>query len=103
MSEPRASPMGPDEPALYEIRLEGHLDDRWAGRFDGLTLSREANGVTLLTGMVADQAALHGVLRAIRDLGLPLLSVTHAQSDRADAPDGKRQHTSHHSAKERQP
>lgn len=65
------------EPGVYQIRLKGHLDDRWADWFDGLTLTRVDNGETLLTGPVVDQAALHGLLRKVRDLGLPLLSVIH--------------------------
>ena len=65
-----------DKPAFYEIRLKGHLDDRWADWFEGLTLTREDNGATLLTGPVVDQAALHGLLRKVRDLGMPLISVT---------------------------
>ena len=63
-------------PADYEIHVEGHLDDRWASWFDGLTLRLEADGTTVLHGPVVDQAALHGVLQRLRDLGLPLLSVT---------------------------
>ena len=59
----------------YEIRLEGRLDDRWAAWFDGLTLARDSDGTTTLSGEVVDQAALHGLLRKLRDLGLPLLSV----------------------------
>lgn len=63
----------------YEVRLQGHLEPRWAALFDGLldglSLRRESDGVTVLAGSVADQAALHGVLRKVRDLGLPLLSV----------------------------
>jgi hypothetical protein len=74
-----------DEPGLYEIRLKGHLDDRWAARFEGLTLTREESGDTLLSGKVVDQAALHGLLRRVRDLGMPLLSVTRIRSGRADA------------------
>src|SRR5438270_1651951 len=85
MSETDVSKEKYDEPSLYEIRIKGHLDDRWANRFDGLTLTREENGVTLLTGPFVDQAALHGVLRAIRDLRLPLLSVTHLQPELAEA------------------
>lgn len=65
-----------DEPGHYDIRIRGLLDDRWAEWFDGLTLSREANGETVLSGPVVDQAALHGLLRKVRDLGLPLISVT---------------------------
>ena len=60
---------------LYEIRLKGHLDDRWAGWFGGVTITLEDNGNTLLTGPVIDQAALHGLLKKVRDLGMPLLSV----------------------------
>lgn len=75
MSTSQLSPENYHEPGEYEIRLNGHLDDRWADWFDGLTITRKANGETLLTGRVVDQAALHGVLRKIRDLGLPLLAV----------------------------
>ena len=60
----------------YRIRIDGHLDQRWADWFDEMTVSREADGTTLLRGPVVDQAALHGLLQTIRDLGLPLLSVT---------------------------
>ncbi|MFN8379818.1 MAG: hypothetical protein U0452_14225 [Anaerolineae bacterium] len=65
-----------DEPGHYEIRIRGLLDDRWAEWFDGLDLARQASGETVLSGMVVDQAALHGLLRKVRDLGLPLISVT---------------------------
>jgi hypothetical protein len=60
----------------YEIRLTGRLDARWAAWFDGMSLSTESDGTTVLTGPVTDQAALHGLLRRVRDLGLPLVSVT---------------------------
>ena len=85
MSETHASIEDHDEPALYEIRLKGHLDDRWAAWFGDLTLTREDNGETLLTGPVVDQAALHGLLRKVRDLGVPLLSVTRVRPGQADA------------------
>ena len=75
MSETHALPEYHDESGLYEIRLKGHLDDRWADRFDGLTITLEENGDTLLTGPVIDQAALHGLLKKVRDLGMPLVSV----------------------------
>ena len=64
-----------DEPSLYQIRLKGHLGPQWATYFDGFTLTNSENGEVLLTGVITDQAALHGVLARIRDLGLPLLSV----------------------------
>ena len=85
MSETHASTEDHHEPGLYEIRLKGHLDDRWADWFEGLTLTREDNGETLLTGPVVDQAALHGLLRKVRDLGMPLLSVTRVRPSQADA------------------
>ncbi len=61
---------------IYQIRVKGHLDDHWSDWFDGLTLTRHEDGTTLLSGPVADQAALFGLLIKVRDLGLPLLSVT---------------------------
>lgn len=70
------------EPGRYEIRLKGHLPDRWAAWFDGMTLDRQVDGTTVLHGPVADQSALHGLLRKVRDLGLPLLSVTPTGTDR---------------------
>ena len=76
-----------DDPALYEIRVKGHLDDRWAGWFDGLTLTREDNDTTLLTGLVVDQAALHGLLRKVRDLGMPLLAVLRVEPSQTEAAD----------------
>ena len=60
---------------IYQIRLKGVLDTRWRDWFEGLTITLEANGDTLLTGPVVDQAALHGLLKKVRDLGMPLLSV----------------------------
>ncbi len=62
-------------PDSYELRLKGHLDARWRDWFDGFTVTLTANGETILTGLVADQAALHGLLKKVRDLGLPLLSI----------------------------
>jgi hypothetical protein len=64
----------------YEIRLKGHLDDRWADWFDDLTITLEEDGETLIVGPVADQAALFGLLKKVRDLGIPLLSVNLVQS-----------------------
>jgi hypothetical protein len=75
MSETHAASEDQYKPRLYEIRIKGHLDNRWAEWFEGLTITREENGETLLSGPVVDQAALHGLLRKVRDLGLPLVSV----------------------------
>jgi hypothetical protein len=65
----------------YEIRLKGYLDDRWTEWFDGLTITLEENGDTILSGPLADQAALHGILKKVRDLGLTLLSVNSVEPD----------------------
>ena len=63
------------EPGSYEIRLEGRLHPRWAAWFDGMSLTHESGGTTVLSGPVIDQAALHGLLQKVRDVGLPLISV----------------------------
>ena len=63
------------EPGQYEIRLEGRLHSRWAAWFDGMSLTNESDGTTVLSGPVVDQAALHGLLQRVRDVGLPLVSV----------------------------
>ncbi len=69
----------PSQPVIYQIRLKGHLDSQWTDWFEGLSITLEEDGNTLLSGPVADQAALHGLLKKVRDLGLPLVSVNHAQ------------------------
>ena len=66
----------PDQPVVYQIRIKGQLDSQWAEWFEGLTVTLEEDGDTLLTGPVIDQAALHGLLKKVRDLGLPLISVS---------------------------
>lgn len=66
----------PGEPVVYQIRVKGHLDRRWTDWFGGMTITLEEGGDTLLTGPVADQAALYGLLRKVRDLGMPLISAT---------------------------
>jgi hypothetical protein len=80
MSTPSAT--RPDGTTWYEIRLQGRLDPRWSTRFDGMTLTNE-DGFTLLTGPVVDQAALHGLLHQLRDIGLSLVSVTRVATDDA--------------------
>lgn len=70
------APAGREESARYEIRVQGHLDSRWALQFDGMTFTTRADGTTALEGTVVDQAALHGLLAKLRDIGIPLVSVT---------------------------
>lgn len=86
MSETPAPTGDEHGPGQYEIRLKGHLDPRWAAWFDGLIPTSERDGYTLLAGLVADQAALHGVLQKVRDLGLPLISVTRIEPDQPSSP-----------------
>ena len=73
----------------YQIKLEGHLGDQWTTWFEGLTITLEENGETLLIGPVVDQAALFGLLRKVRDLGLPLISVVRVEASQVDAADIK--------------
>ena len=70
---------------FYQITVKGHLNPNWADWFDGLTITPLPNGTTAISGPLVDQAALHGLLRKVRDLGVPLLSVTRVRSDQADA------------------
>jgi hypothetical protein len=72
---------------IYQIRVKGHLGRQWTDWFGGLTITLEDNGETLLTGPVVDQAALHGLLKRVRDLGMPLLSVNRVEPGQADASD----------------
>ena len=74
------------EARRYEIRLAGHLDAHWAPWFDGLAVSHQGDGITVIRGSVADQAALHGLLQRVRDLGLPLVSVTQVDVDQPGLP-----------------
>jgi hypothetical protein len=82
---PHASTGDRREAGRYEIRLTGHLDARWAARFDGLAILHEADGTTVLSGEVADQSALHGLLQRVRDLGIPLISVTPSESNESSS------------------
>ena len=66
----------PSQPVVYQIRIKGHLGHQWTDWFEGLTITLEEDGDTLLTGLVIDQAALHGLLKKVRDLGMPLVSVS---------------------------
>ena len=79
----------PSQTVIYEIRIKGHLDSQWTYWFEGLTITLEEDGDTLLTGPVIDQAALHGLLKKVRDLGMPLVSVSPVEPDSSEVPDIK--------------
>ena len=79
----------PSESIVYQIRIKGHLGRQWTDWFEGLTITLEDSGETLLTGAVVDQAALYGLLRKVRDLGMPLLSVIRVNPGSADVSDIK--------------
>ena len=82
----------------YEIRVRGHLGSRWATRFDGMSLIAQDDGTTVIRGPVVDQAALHGLLQTLRDLGITLLSLIPLPADGAvEQPDDSHNHTDHHS------
>ncbi len=85
----RRSPINePGQPMIYQIRIKGHLSQPWTEWFEGLTITLEDNGDTLfLTGPVVDQAALHGLLKSLQDLGMPLISVDPVKSDQEGTPD----------------
>jgi len=71
----------PRQPTIYQIRIKGRLDSQWSDWFEGLTISPTEGGDTVLTGPVVDDAALHGLLKKVRDLGMPLISVNRFESD----------------------
>jgi hypothetical protein len=81
-------PHDADQPMVYQIRINGHLSHQWADWFEGLTITLEEDGNTLLNGPVVDQSALHGILKKIRDLGMPLISLNGTGLGQADASDG---------------
>lgn len=84
---------GTPHPAIYRIRIQGQLDSQWANWFDEMTITLEEDGNTLLTGPVIDQAALHGLLRKIRDLGLTLISICPGEPDNLDLSVSKKRST----------
>lgn len=75
MSNKNDPTKNPSQPVIYQIRIKGQLDSQWADWFEGLSITLEGNGDTVLSGPVVDQAALHGLLKKVRDLGMPLVSV----------------------------
>jgi hypothetical protein len=88
MSNELSPKTDPSQPVVYQIRVKGHIGHEWTDWFEGLTIMLEEDGDTLLTGPVIDQAALHGLLKKVRDLGMPLVSVRpleHGQADHSDA------------------
>ena len=89
MSNELAPKSDPGQPMVYQIRIKGHLGRQWTGWFGGLTITLEEDGDTLLTGTVIDQAALHGLLKKVRDLGMPLLSVNSVETSRQEMSDVK--------------
>jgi hypothetical protein len=90
MTNEHRSERDKDQPMVYQIRIQGHLSHQWTDWFDGLSIRLEEDGDTLLMGTVIDQAALHGLLKKVRDLGMPLLSVNRVGPGQADAPNGIR-------------
>lgn len=84
MSDKPSPRTDPSEAMVYQIRIQGHLGGQWTDYFEGLTITLEDNGNTLLTGPV-DQAALHGLLRKVRDLGMPLISAIRVEPGKANA------------------
>ena len=89
MSNELNSKTGPSNPAIYQIRIKGQLDSQWMDWFEGLSITLEETGDTLLTGPVIDQAALHGLLKKVRDLGMPLISVCPVVPDQTDGSEVK--------------
>ena len=101
MSETQESMEDHHKPGMYEIRLKGHLDARWADRFEGMSFTHKTDGTTILSGPVADQAELHGLLRKVRDLGLTLVSVIQVHPKQANGLDFNTDTNQNRSKKER--
>ena len=89
MSNEIHAEIDPGQPMVYQIRIKGHLGREWTDWFEGLTITLEDNGETLLTGPVVDQAALHGLLRKVRDVAMPLISVMSMKPGPIEASDVK--------------
>jgi len=87
MSNDLAPKPDPGATMIYQIRVKGHLDREWSGWFEGFAITLQDDGDTLITGPVADQPALYGLLRKVRDLGIPLVSVNRLEPGGSDAPD----------------
>ena len=103
MSTPHASTEDHHEPGCYEIRLQGHLDARWADQLEHMSFTHASDGTTILAGPLVDQAALYGLLRKVRDLGLPLIAVNLVDPKQANGPDGHVDTDYHRSNKEKNP
>ena len=101
MSETHVSTEDHHEPGRYEIRLKGHLDARWTDWFEGLSFTHASDGTTILSGPIVDQAALYGLLRKVRDLGLPLIAVNLVDPKQANRLDGNVDMDHHRSNKEK--
>ena len=87
MSDQQKSERDPDRQRVFQIRIQGHLSQQWMDWFEGLTITLEEDGNTLLNGPVVDQSALHGILKKIRNLGTPLISINSVDSEQADQAD----------------
>ena len=90
MSNEGGAKLEADQPVIYQIRIKGHLGQRWMDWFEGLTITLEEDGTTLLNGVVLDQSALHGILKKVRDLGMPLLSVNSVEPSQQGGSEGNR-------------
>jgi hypothetical protein len=86
-SQPEVSIAGQDQVRDYEVRIAGHLAARWSAWFDGLSITAEPDGTTAIRGPVADQAALHGLIQKVRDVGIPLISLTQVPPEPPTDPD----------------
>jgi hypothetical protein len=89
MTSEQSQKPGSENPTVYEIRIKGHLGSEWTDWFEGLTIQLDEDGETVLTGPVADQAALHGLIKKVRDVGLPLISVVSLESDHLEGQEDK--------------